>query len=92
MTSRLAVVCGLLLAAAATVASAGDFHGWRTYGGDDGNTHYSALAQINRDNVKELTLAWRYDSARGQALPATSELQVNPIVIDGILYGRNPLL
>jgi quinoprotein glucose dehydrogenase len=91
MTSRLAVVCGLLLAVAAIVASAGDFHGWRTYGGDDGNTHYSALAQINRDNVKEVTVAWRYDSARGQALPATSELQVNPIVIDGILYGRNPL-
>ena len=24
-------------------------------------------------------------------MPATSELQVNPLVIDGVLYGRNPL-
>jgi quinoprotein glucose dehydrogenase len=72
-------------------ARAQDFQGWRTYGGDDGNTHYSTLDQINRDNVAELAPAWTYSSARGAELPASSELQVNPIVVDGVLYGRNPL-
>jgi quinoprotein glucose dehydrogenase len=71
-------------------ASTQDYTGWKTYGGDDGNSHYSKLEQIHRDNVAELALAWSYNSARGQALPATSELQVNPIVADGVLYGRNP--
>lgn len=70
---------------------AGDFVGWQTYGGDAGNTHYSALDQLNRDNVQELELAWSYASARGATLPSSSELQVNPIVVEGVLYGRNPL-
>ena len=64
---------------------------WRSYGGDAGNTHYSSLEQIHRENVGELTLAWRYASAAGATLPHSSELQVNPIVVDGVLYGRNPL-
>jgi quinoprotein glucose dehydrogenase len=83
----------LLLAwtALALPVSAQDFLGWRTYGGDHGNSHYSALDQVTPDNVASLQLAWRYHSARGAALPASSELQVNPIVVDGVLYGRNPL-
>jgi quinoprotein glucose dehydrogenase len=73
------------------LAIAQDFTGWQTYGGDEGNTHYSALDQINRDNVTSLKPAWTYASARGAPLPASSELQVNPIIVDGVLYGRSPL-
>lgn len=81
----------LLLAAWSCTAAAGDYRGWKTYGGDPGNTHYSALNDINRDNVRELQPAWSYHSAGGAELPASSELQFNPIVVDGVLYGRNPL-
>jgi len=88
---RLPAFSWLLLALIAPRLAAQDYTGWRTYGGDDGNTHYSELQQINRDNVAGLTVAWSYASARGAALPASSELQVNPIVVDGVLYGRNPL-
>ncbi len=77
--------------AACLPVSAEEHREWRSYGGDAGNTHYSSLAQIDRDNVSDLTLAWRYASAAGQPLPHSSELQVNPIVVDGVLYGRNPL-
>ncbi len=80
-----------LVALAGAPAAAQDYHGWRTYGGDQGNSHYSALDQINRANVAELELAWRYASAGGEPLPPSSELQVNPIVVEGVLYGRNPL-
>ena len=71
-------------------SSAQDYRSWETYGGDDGNSHYSSLKQINRANVQKLALAWSYSSAKGQSLPATSELQINPIIVDGVLYGRNP--
>ncbi|MFU8763044.1 MAG: PQQ-binding-like beta-propeller repeat protein [Haliea sp.] len=83
----LALLTGL--SAPATLAQ--DYLGWQTYGGDQGNSHYSALDQIHRGNVQELELVWRYASAGGKPLPPSSELQVNPIVIDGVLYGRNPL-
>src|SRR5215216_1024563 len=33
---------------------------WRAYGGDDANTHYSPLDQLNRDTVKNLQVAWTF--------------------------------
>src|SRR5262249_5591400 len=33
---------------------------WPHYGGDAGETHYSALDQINRTNVRDLELAWEW--------------------------------
>ncbi len=35
-----------------------DATGWLYYGGDQGGRHYSEAAQINRDNVGELEVAW----------------------------------
>ena len=35
---------------------------WPAWGGASGNNHYSSLAQINRNNVKQLTQAWSFDS------------------------------
>jgi quinoprotein glucose dehydrogenase len=72
------------------IVTAQDFLGWTHYGGDKGNSHYSGLKSINRDTVNQLQLAWSYQSAQGETLPETSELQVNPIIVDGVLYGRNP--
>lgn len=46
-----------LLGLTASVARAAD---WPHYGGDEGGSRFSPLAQINRDNVKGLTLAWTY--------------------------------
>ncbi len=88
IASALTLILGGALTS--TSAPAQDYIGWKTYGGDDGNSHYSSLTQIRRDNVAGLALAWSYSSAPGQPLPATSELQLNPIVVDGVLYGRNP--
>ncbi|MCZ6829353.1 MAG: PQQ-binding-like beta-propeller repeat protein [Gammaproteobacteria bacterium] len=88
---RLYPAITLLLAGIAARGFASQFETWKTYGGDPGNTHYSALSQINRNNVARLQVAWTYRSARGAELFSTSELQVNPIIVDGVLYGRNPL-
>ena len=91
MSTRRSLGFAAAFGAACLPALAQDAVEWRSYGGDAGNTHYSSLEHINRDNVGELTLAWRYASAAGAPLPHSSELQVNPIVLDGVLYGRNPL-
>jgi quinoprotein glucose dehydrogenase len=57
---------------------------WPVYGGAPGNTHYSPLAQINRENVRNLQLAWSFDSGE------KGGLQTSPIIIDGVLYGITP--
>jgi quinoprotein glucose dehydrogenase len=60
--------------------------GWPVNGGVD-NIRFSTLKQINRDNVKQLAVAWSYashDEFEG------SEMQSNPIVVDGVLYATTP--
>ncbi|HKY04955.1 MAG TPA: PQQ-binding-like beta-propeller repeat protein, partial [Blastocatellia bacterium] len=60
---------------------------WPIYLGGPENMHYSRLKQINRANVKRLKVAWTFDT--GDASFA-SELQCNPIVINGVLYATTP--
>ena len=65
------------------------YNEWRMFGGGPENIHYSTLSQINRDNLDQLEVAWTYDS--GDAFPS-SEMQCNPIIIDGVLYATTPKL
>ena len=62
---------------------------WPVYGGNTSNTRYSTLAQITPDNVHQLQVAWQYDTH--DAFPG-SEMQSNPIVVDGVLYATSPKL
>lgn len=60
---------------------------WPVYGGTTDNTHYSTLSQITPANVSKLRVAWTYetrDEFQG------SEMQANPIVVDGVLYATSP--
>jgi quinohemoprotein ethanol dehydrogenase len=57
---------------------------WLTIGGDWGNTRYSTLAQINRNNVKTLKGAWVVHL--GSGLGAKYSLEGTPIVKDGVMY------
>jgi quinoprotein glucose dehydrogenase len=67
--------------------AANNFMEWRHYGGGPENSHYSALRQINRENVNQLEVAWTYDT--GDVFNG-SEMQCNPIVVDGTLYATSP--
>ncbi len=60
---------------------------WRSYNGGAENTHFSTLKQINRDNVKQLAVAWTYDT--NDAFDG-SEMQCNPIIANGLLYATSP--
>jgi glucose dehydrogenase len=79
MTVRL-VILGLLVAALGTGlelrSSARD---WPWVGGDPGAQRFSALTEITRENVRSLREAWSYDTG-------VHDLQVTPVVIDGMMY------
>ena len=53
---------------------------WQIYGGDWGNTRYSALAEIDRGNIRELGGAWTVQ------LPPGVTSRAAPIVKDGTMY------
>jgi quinoprotein glucose dehydrogenase len=80
----------VLLLCAAAASFAGSHHdGWEVVGGSTDNIHYSALSQINTKNVRSLRIAWTFDS--GDAYPG-SDMQCNPIVVDGVMYVTTPKL
>ena len=57
---------------------------WPVYGGAVEGGHYSPLTQINKLNVKQLQVAWTFDTEE------TGGLQTSPIVVKGVLYGLSP--
>lgn len=64
---------------------------WRHYLGDPAVTHRSILDQIHPGNVEQLEVAWVYDA--GDASPTgASQIQFNPLVVKGVLYGTSPSL
>src|SRR2546430_2647250 len=62
---------------------------WPVYGGSDDHTHYTKLSQIGPSNVGRLEVAWTYETHDEFS---GSEMQTNPIVVDGVLYGTSPKL
>ncbi len=62
-----------LLATAVTSAQRGTTDGeWRFYNGDAGSTRYAPFGQINKDTVKDLTIAWRWKRKKpGPRRPAS---------------------
>lgn len=58
-----------------------DYTTWSSYLGGPDRNHYSTLSQINKENVKKLKLAWSYSTQDA------GQMQMNPIVVDTILYG-----
>lgn len=60
---------------------------WPEYNGDGQRSHYSALAQIGSANVHQLQVAWTYASGGADTVTNRTQMQCNPLVIAGILYG-----
>src|SRR5262252_8764799 len=58
---------------------------WPNTGNDKGATRYSTLKQIDRDNVKNLQVAWTYNT--GDSQPGnTTTMECTPIVVNGVMY------
>jgi quinoprotein glucose dehydrogenase len=88
----LLLAIALLLIAACknnTDSFADQYSGWTVYGGTKEGIRYSSLRQIDTNNVGTLKPAFTYhtgdaDTAHG------SQIQCNPIIVDGVLYGATP--
>ena len=57
---------------------------WPITGGDAGNSRFSPLTAINRENVRRLAVAWVYHTGDGGTNP--QQIQATPIVAHGLLY------
>src|SRR5205814_7938262 len=71
-----------ILAAGAQAAHAGD---WVAYGRDQFGSRYSPLAQVNRDNVGELAVAWTYRTGEMEQTRQPIKLEATPLVVDGMI-------
>lgn len=83
--SLLALVVALAMSATAGgAAEASGSHDWPVYHGNAGGDHYSPLAQITRENVAGLRVAWTFDTGE------EGGLETNPLVIGGVVYANTP--
>src|SRR5437762_10289796 len=75
-----------LLLTMTVVAQQGAKNGeWSIYGGVPGSTRYSPIDSINRDNVKNLKVAWIWRSDNFGARPEYKP-ETTPIMVNGVLY------
>jgi quinoprotein glucose dehydrogenase len=90
--SRFPIAIAVLLSAAGMPALSGqaahaqtsNSRDWAVWNGDSEGDHYSPLAQIDRRNVTELRVAWKFDTGE------EGGLETNPLVIDGVVYANTP--
>jgi quinoprotein glucose dehydrogenase len=90
----LALLCATIPAASQSAHAAGSSarassDDWPYYGHDAGGMRYSPLAQINRENVATLKVAWTFhvgDISDGSGGKKRSGLETTPILVDGTLY------
>lgn len=88
MQKRLLALGGCLAFSAALAFQLADVTAdWPEYNGDGSRSHYSPLDQINRTNVNRLKVAWTYASGGADTLRNRTQMQCNPLIIKGVLYG-----
>ena len=91
-------VASVVLAASAVFAQQGAVDGeWPSFAGDLGSTKYSALDQIDADNVGTLRVAWRRPLVDAAYLAMDPELRFSsvsraaPLIVDGVGYVPNAI-
>ncbi len=65
---------------------------WPKFSGGNKSLQYSPLNQIDTTNVMNLVKAWEYSTGDFKNEKPKGQIQCNPIIIDGILYGTSPKL
>ncbi len=79
----------ILCAVSSCKTPTSDYKGWQVYGGNNEHNHYSSLTQIDTANVFKLQVAWQYHTGDSDQ---TTQIQVNPIIVDNVVYGVSPKL
>ncbi|RDC66167.1 outer membrane protein assembly factor BamB family protein [Adhaeribacter pallidiroseus] len=95
----LVFICGQVLSSCSTADTSGKLKNlkkadtitadanWPEYNADGARSHYSKLKQITKANVAQLQVAWTYSSVGADSVLTGTQMQCNPIVIGGVLYG-----
>src|SRR5215207_11266260 len=89
MRITIAVLPGLFCLLFCRCRSGEKYSGWQHYKGTPESIHYSSLSQIDTGNVKQLQIAWDYHTGDADTVNH-SQIQCNPIIVDGVLYGTSP--
>ena len=89
------MLCAFVCASgvAAALAAGGPVDEWPFYGHDAGGMRFSPLAEINRQNVSRLEVAWVFhtgDISKGGGGHNRSGFETTPILVDGVLYLTTP--
>jgi alcohol dehydrogenase (cytochrome c) len=87
MSATLAIgMCGLSMAQGADtrILVHPPADSWPGYHGDYSGRRHSSLTQITPQNVKNMALAWAFQTER------TSSIKASPLLVDGILYFTVP--
>ena len=81
----LTLVFGVVITGSAFAQRGAEEGEWRYYGGDAGTTKYSPLDQIDRENVADLQIAWRWRTDNfGPRVDFN--YQATPLMVGGVLY------
>ncbi|RYY19312.1 MAG: c-type cytochrome, partial [Chitinophagaceae bacterium] len=88
MIARLSLIVVLCFSISCTNSSRGTRTvDWSEYNGGPDRNHYSVLDEIKKENLSGLDIAWVYHSGGADTAGNRTQMQCNPIIIGGILYG-----
>ncbi|MEO8710838.1 MAG: pyrroloquinoline quinone-dependent dehydrogenase [Parafilimonas sp.] len=68
-----------------------NYSGWEKAHGNSNGNKYSSLTEIDTNNVSQLQVAWEFHTGDADTA-AHSQIQCNPIIVDGIMYFTSPML
>jgi quinoprotein glucose dehydrogenase len=86
MSRKLVLPLVLLASTLNLAAQSGAKNGeWRAYAGEPGSTKYLPLDQINKENAKNLRIAWRFKTDNLGPRPDFN-MEATPIMVGGVLY------
>jgi quinoprotein glucose dehydrogenase len=91
MTLVKPLVLLIILVALAACSTAPEYKTWRVTGGSKENNRYSTLDQFDSTNVAGLQVTWVYHTKDADTVNH-SQIQCNPIVVDGVMFGTTPKL
>ena len=85
------LLLALALHASPALTQQGSGGEWRTWGSDAAFTRYSPLDRISADNVGDLRVAWRWQTAdselqRSNPLWRAGRNEDTPLMVNGVLY------
>ncbi len=94
--SALKIVSGLILITLVWIACKSndenkEYGGWLKATGNSEGNKYSSLTEIDTNNVTQLKIAWEFHT-HDDDTAAHSQIQCNPIIVDGIMYCTSPML